>query len=109
MARHRSATTSVTWTRRRLCAVVRATVDVPAPAARPEPGDAWTVPAHAAYPLLDSSPRGLTETQARQRLERDGPNALPAPRRTSLLLRFAGQFTDVFAILLLVAAGITVL
>ncbi len=54
-------------------------------------------------------PRGLSAVEAAQRLSHDGRNELPPPRRPSLMLRFARQFTDLFAVMLLVAAGITVL
>jgi P-type Ca2+ transporter type 2C len=40
-------------------------------------------------------------------LTRDGPNELPIARGPSLLRRFAAQFTDLFAVMLLVAAVIT--
>ncbi len=81
---------------------------VAAPAARPA-GDVRSVPPNELYPLLGSSPRGLTAAVAADRLAAAGPNALPAPHRKPLVLRFAAQFTDVFAVLLLVAAGITFL
>ena len=61
----------------------------------------------AVFDRLGSAPRGLTAAQARERLARHGANALPPPHRTPLALRFAAQFTDVFALLLLGAAGIT--
>jgi hypothetical protein len=37
-------------------------------------------PAAAACTELDSTAAGLTQAEARVRLERHGPNALPAPR-----------------------------
>ncbi len=73
------------------------------------PADVCSAPAGDAYTLLGSAPRGLSAVTAADRLRAHGPNALPAPRRTPLLVRFADQFTDVFAILLLAAAGITFL
>jgi len=51
--------------------------------------------------------RGLSADDAAARLERDGPNALPVARGPSMLRRFAAQFTDLFAVMLLVAAVIT--
>jgi P-type Ca2+ transporter type 2C len=77
--------------------------------AGPVPADVWSVPPGDAYALLGSAPRGLSAATAGQRLAERGPNALPAPHRTPLAVRFATQFTDVFAILLLAAAGITFL
>ncbi len=84
-----------------------------APAA-PRPSSAGAVeaavPALAApdvYAVLDSSPRGLSAAQARVRLARVGANELPRPRRRWLWRRFAAQFTDLFAVVLLVASAIT--
>ncbi|HEX5566204.1 MAG TPA: cation-transporting P-type ATPase, partial [Streptomyces sp.] len=61
------------------------------------------------YAALRTSPRGLTGTEAAARRERHGPNELPrAARRRSWRL-LAAQFTDLFAIVLLVASAITFL
>jgi calcium-translocating P-type ATPase len=51
--------------------------------------------------------RGLSADDAAARLTRDGPNELPIARGPSMLGRFVAQFTDLFAVMLLVAAGIT--
>ncbi|PWI20282.1 cation-transporting ATPase [Streptomyces sp. Act143] len=59
------------------------------------------------FAALDVSPRGLTAREAELRQRRYGPNELPAPRRQGLARRFWSQFTDLFAIVLLVAAGLT--
>jgi magnesium-transporting ATPase (P-type) len=48
---------------------------------------------------------GLTPAEARARLERDGPNVLPPPRRVSALQRLAAQMAHFFAVLLWIAAG----
>ena len=50
---------------------------------------------------------GLSAGEAAARSIRDGPNELPIARGPSLLRRFAAQFTDLFAVMLLVAAVIT--
>jgi magnesium-transporting ATPase (P-type) len=50
---------------------------------------------------------GLSAGEAAARLIRDGPNELPVARGPSMLRRFAAQFTDLFAVMLLVAAVIT--
>ncbi len=55
----------------------------------------------------DSSPNGLSEASARERLSTFGPNRLPAPRRRGPLLRFLAQFNDALIFLLLAAAAIT--
>lgn len=55
----------------------------------------------------DSSPNGLTEAHARERLSTFGPNRLPAPKRQGPLLRFLAQFNDALIYLLLAASVIT--
>ena len=49
---------------------------------------------------------GLSAEEVRRRLERFGANALPEPRRRSLLSIFLGQFRSPLIYLLLIAAGI---
>src|SRR6187431_450199 len=60
-----------------------------------------------ALDALGSSRHGLTAAEAKDRLVVHGRNELAHLRRTSVLRRFAAQFTDLFAVMLLVAAGIT--
>lgn len=75
-----------------------------------DPGtDVLAAPAAGVYRLLESTPRGLSGTQVAERRGRYGANALPTPRRASLVLRFLRQFTDMFAVLLIGAAGISFL
>ena len=50
---------------------------------------------------------GLTDPVAKARLERFGPNQLPAPKRRGPFLRFFAQFNDVLIYVLLVAALVT--
>src|SRR6202043_1236903 len=61
------------------------------------------------YAALDSSPRGLTHDEAAARLVRCGPNELPRARRRPIIFRFFAQFTDLFAVVLIVASAITFL
>ncbi|GIF18823.1 ATPase [Paractinoplanes tereljensis] len=56
---------------------------------------------------LGVTSRGLSADDAALRLTRDGPNELPVAHGPSMLRRFAAQFTDLFAVMLLVAAVIT--
>jgi Ca2+-transporting ATPase len=56
-----------------------------------------------------SSPRGLPQLDAAHRLTVNGRNELPRTRDKSLIARFAVQFTDLFAIVLLVAAIVTLM
>ena len=84
---------------------VTAVLDARPASAGYEPTDAWSVPVAEAYELLGSGVRGLTAVQAQARLAEVGPNELPAPRHAPLIARFAAQFTDLFAVVLLAAAG----
>ena len=66
------------------------------------------LPAHEVVLLLETdSHRGLTADAARERLDRFGLNALPAPRGPGLLLRILRQFHHPLIYVLLVAAGVT--
>lgn len=56
---------------------------------------------------LASSRRGLDEAEAARRRAVDGPNALPRPLRRPVILELAAQLTNMFAVVLLVAAGLT--
>jgi calcium-translocating P-type ATPase len=59
--------------------------------------------------LLDSRAGGLASVEAARRLAACGPNHLVHLRRRSLALRFAEQFTSLFAVLLWVAGGLAFL
>ncbi len=61
------------------------------------------------YEELGSSPRGLTAAEVERRQLLGGPNDLPRARPRRLWRRFLAQFTDLFAVVLLVASGITFL
>ena len=49
------------------------------------------------------SARGLSDSQARERLARDGPNALPAPHRLPPWRQLVAQLVHFFALMLWVA------
>jgi magnesium-transporting ATPase (P-type) len=49
---------------------------------------------------------GLSEAQARERLARDGPNALPAPPHVPAWRELAAQTTHFFALMLWAAGGL---
>lgn len=78
---------------------------VPGPDGPEEPF--YRIPASVALERLETDPdAGLTEREARRRLQRVGPNAIAERRRPggiSLLLR---QFSDLIVIVLIVAAGL---
>ena len=65
------------------------------------------LPVPDALAVLGSSARGLPSAVVAARRERFGANELPRPRRRRIWRRFAAQFTDLFAVVLLVASGIT--
>jgi len=70
--------------------------------------------AHALSPdevleLLDASPRGLSEEEARRRLEDHGLNRLPEPEKDGPLKRFLSHFNDALIYVLLGAAVVTAL
>jgi len=55
----------------------------------------------------DSHPNGLGDAEAQARLDRLGPNRLPAPKRRGPLPRFLAQFHNVLIYVLLGAAVVT--
>lgn len=61
------------------------------------------------FTAQDTSRRGLSAAQARSRLEQYGANELPRTRRRAVWRQLAAQFTDLFAVVLIVASGITFL
>ncbi len=67
-----------------------------------------TLPAHEVVLLLETDPhQGLDSEQAAERLDRFGPNALPAVRGAGLLVRVLRQFHHPLIYVLLVAAAVT--
>ena len=71
------------------------------------PQAAHALPVDQLYRDLSSGPRGLGEDEARRRLERLGPNRLPAVRGPGPLRRFLAQFDNVLIYVLLAAAVVT--
>jgi len=63
----------------------------------------------AVYDALDTSPDGLSTDQVAQRLARYGSNELPKKHGRPAYLQFLEQFTDLFAVMLMVASAITFL
>ncbi|MFF4964369.1 cation-translocating P-type ATPase [Streptomyces sp. NPDC001037] len=68
-----------------------------------------SLPAPAVLAALESSPRGLTAAEAAARRARHGPNELPAASHGHVWRRLLAQFTDLFAVVLLVSSAITFL
>lgn len=63
----------------------------------------WSLPQDEVYAALQTSPQGLSQGEARQRLAHDGPNELPEPASRPLGLRLVDQLTHFMALLLWVA------
>jgi magnesium-transporting ATPase (P-type) len=63
----------------------------------------------AALAALESRSAGLTDAEAAERLERFGPNTLPAARGRSALARLAAQFANLLILILIAAAVVTAL
>ena len=57
---------------------------------------------------IDSQAVGLSSVEAATRLAVDGPNALPAPRRTAAWRLLLAQMTHLFAVMLWLAAALAV-
>ncbi len=63
----------------------------------------------AALEALGGSRRGLEEGEAARRRSAAGPNVLPRARRRPVIAELAAQLANMFAVVLLVAAGLTFL
>ena len=68
------------------------------------PGEPWVLTADAALSQLETSTQGLSDAQARQRLERFGPNQLREKPPRPLWLKFADQFKNLLVLVLIGAA-----
>ncbi len=69
----------------------------------------YTQTAEEVLKSLDTSPEGLSLEQARERLEKYGPNKLKQAPKPSLFQRFLAQLKDPMLIILLIAAGVSAL
>ncbi len=65
--------------------------------------------AEEALAALGSSRRGLTQDEVAARRATSGRNVLPPPPRRPVLAEIVAQFTNMFAVILVVAAGLTFL
>ncbi len=61
----------------------------------------------AALEALASSRQGLDEKDATRRRATVGPNTLPLARKRSITVEIVGQLTNMFVVVLVVAAGLT--
>jgi Ca2+-transporting ATPase len=86
-------------------AVIRSAIDVPA---QPDQVPAYQRPFENVVAALGTDERrGLSEVEARARLERHGRNELTADAPVPAWRKFLAQFQDVLVILLLVATAIS--
>jgi magnesium-transporting ATPase (P-type) len=69
--------------------------------------EVWRFTEEEIYREIGSSSSGLTTEEATRRLQEYGPNQLQAKHRKPIIFRFFQQFTDLFAVLLEVAAILT--
>lgn len=67
------------------------------------------LPAGEVFSALGTSRRGLPTAQAQARLDKYGSNELQRARRRAVWRQLGAQFTDLFAVVLIVASGITFL
>ena len=71
---------------------------------------AWhALPTDAVLAQLQSTAAGLRSDQARERLQQQGPNALPAAASRGMLARFLSQFNNLLIYVLLGSAVVTAL
>jgi magnesium-transporting ATPase (P-type) len=71
---------------------------------------AWhALEADAALAALETGKEGLSEDEAKARLDKYGPNRLPPPARRGALMRFLLQFHNVLIYVLIASAAITTL
>jgi Ca2+-transporting ATPase len=84
----------------------------------PVPGEAqtetaerpyYTLPAEQVLSIFNTEPAGLNPSQARERLEQQGPNELTAPKKISPWTIFFRQFQNLLIIILIAATGISFL
>lgn len=71
--------------------------------------DIWRLSEDEVFDQLSSSSSGLSSREAANRLQQYGLNVLTAKHRKPIIYRFFLQFTDLFAILLEVAAILTLI
>jgi Mg2+-importing ATPase len=67
----------------------------------------WNPPLASVQSQVDAGPEGLSQEEARRRIERLGPNTLRARRERALILQFLSRFGNPLVIVLLVASGIS--
>lgn len=69
----------------------------------------YRMTASEALSCLDASVDGLSDGQAKERLEAHGPNQLAEGKKKSVAMVFLDQFKDLLVVILIIAAGISML
>ncbi len=72
-----------------------------------DPGQIQTLTISSAFAALDSSRRGLGPAEAARRRDLVGANLLPRPQPRSVVTELLAQLANMFAVVLMVAAGVT--
>ncbi len=67
----------------------------------------WSMSLDKLYVCLDTTPTGLTATEARRRMRIYGPNLLKRSRRADTLTLLAAQFKSPLILILIVAVGLS--
>ncbi len=67
----------------------------------------WQLPVAALLENLNSSPSGLSSTEAALRLAHFGPNLIHAERKRALLIQFLAKFRNPLVIILLTASALS--
>jgi Mg2+-importing ATPase len=73
----------------------------------PAPTAFWSIAAADLLRQCETTPQGLSDDQARQRLLRYGPNLLRPKRRGGALILFLSQFKSPLILILIFAAGLS--
>ncbi len=71
------------------------------------PAAFWSVPAADLLKQLDTSPQGLSQDEAKQRLARFGANQLGVQNRTNTLTLLLSQYKSPIILILLFACGLS--
>ncbi len=67
----------------------------------------WNRPVEGLFALLETTPDGLTSSEAARRRALFGPNALEFEEKATVLGAFASQFRNAIMLILLFATGIS--
>lgn len=67
------------------------------------------IPLETLFAKVESSPQGLSSEEAQKRLKTLGANVLESAKRRSWLFKYLQQFTNFFALLLIVGSALTFL